>query len=103
MKKLCISKKRNFKFWKDINIITAEKTFVKENCGSRSCRNHLRSLLLAEGLAVSALICGGVHLVGAHQDFVQGTVVLVAAVMGALLDSTLDALVCVTVHHKSLL
>ena len=60
-------------------------------------------LLLAEGLAVSALIGSGVHLVGAHQDLIQRTVVLMAAVMGALLDGALDALVCMTVHNESLL
>ena len=38
---------------------------------------------------------------GAHQDLVQRTVVLVAAVMGALLDGTFDALVCMTVHRKA--
>ena len=58
-------------------------------------------LLLAEGLAVGALIGGGVHFVGANQDFIQGTVVLVAAMMGALLDGTFDTLVCMTVHRKA--
>ena len=38
---------------------------------------------------------------GAHQNLVQRTVVLVAAVMGALLDGTFDALVCMTVHKKA--
>ena len=59
------------------------------------------SLLLTEGLAVGALILSGIHLVGADKDFVQRTVVLVAAVMGALLDGTFDTLVCVTVHKKA--
>ena len=103
MKKLCIIKKRNINSGKDNNIITAEGGFVKENCGSECCRNHLGSLLLAEGLAVGALVCGGVHLMGAHQDLLQRTVVLMTAVMGALLDGTFNALVCVTVHSKSLL
>ena len=62
-----------------------------------------RSLLLAEGLAVGALVVSGIHLVGANQDFVQRAVVLMAAVMGALLDGTFDTLVCMTVHKKSLL
>ena len=60
-------------------------------------------LLLAEGLAVGALILSGIHLMGAHQDLIQGTVVLVTAVMGTLLDGTLDTLVCMTVHNESLL
>ena len=58
-------------------------------------------LLFAEGLAVGALICSRIDFVGAHQDLVQGTVVLMAAVMGALLDGALDALVCVIVHGVS--
>jgi hypothetical protein len=40
---------------------------------------------------------------GAHQDLVQRAVVLMTAMMGALLDGTLDALVCMTVHNESLL
>jgi hypothetical protein len=60
-------------------------------------------LLLAEGFAVGALILGGVHLVGTHQDLIQGAVVLVTAVVGALLDGALDALVGMTIHYKSLL
>ena len=60
-----------------------------------------RSLLLAERLAVGALVVSGIHLVGANQDFVQRTVVLVAAVMGALLDGTFDTLVCMTIHRKA--
>ena len=59
------------------------------------------SLLLAEGHAVGALVHGGIHLMGANQNLVQGAVVLVAAVMGALLDGTFDALVCMTVHRKA--
>jgi len=61
----------------------------------------LTDLLLAERLAVSALVGGGIHLVGAHQDLVQRTVVLMAAVMGALLDGTFNALVCMAVHRKA--
>ena len=55
-------------------------------------------LFLAEGHAVGALIHSGIHLVGTNQDFVQGTVVLMAAMVGALLDGAFDALVCMTVH-----
>ena len=40
---------------------------------------------------------------GAYQDAVQGAVVCLIAVMGALLDSTFNALVCVTVHDDFLL
>ena len=38
---------------------------------------------------------------GANQDFVQRTVVLVTAMMGALLDGTFDTLVCMTIHRKA--
>ena len=38
---------------------------------------------------------------GADQDLIQGAVVLVAAMMGTLLDGTLDTLVCMTVHRKA--
>ena len=58
-------------------------------------------LLLPEGLAVGALVHGRILLMGANQDLVQRAVVLMAAVMGALLDSAFDALVCVTVHKET--
>ena len=63
----------------------------------------LISLLLAEGHAVRALICCGICLMGAHQNFVQRAVVRLVTVMGALLNSALDALVCVAVHTSFLL
>ena len=56
------------------------------------------ALLLPEGQAVGALILGGVALVGAHHDPIQGAVVGVLGVVGALLDGTLDALV--GVHNE---
>ena len=58
-------------------------------------------LLLAEGLAVGALVLGGVYLVGTHQDPVQGTEVLIVAVIDTLLDSTFDALVGMAVHKNA--
>ena len=67
MKKLCIIKKRSINSGRYDNIIAAETGFVKENCGSRSCRKILVQLLLAEGHAVGALVNSGIHLVGAHQ------------------------------------
>ena len=60
-------------------------------------------LLLAEGLAVGALIHGGIYLVGADQDAVQGAEVCVLAVVGALSYSTLNALVCMAIHRLDLL
>ena len=55
-------------------------------------------LLFAEGHAVGALIHGRIHLVGTNQNLVQGAVVLMAAMVGTLLDGAFDALVCMTVH-----
>ena len=55
--------------------------------------------LLTEGLAVSALILGGVGLMGAHQNPLQGAEVCILAVMLALLDSALNALVCMAIHR----
>ena len=57
-----------------------------------------RFLLLPEGEAVGTLVLGGVALVGAHHDPVQGAVVGGLGVVGALLDGTLDALV--GVHNE---
>ena len=59
------------------------------------------TLLLAERHAVSALIHGGVLLVGAHADLIQGAVVLIIAVMGTLVDGAFNGLVGVIVHNKS--
>ena len=59
--------------------------------------------LLAEGLAVGALIHGGVHLMGAHQNAIQGAIVLAVAVVCALLHGAFDALVGVAFHRSFLL
>ena len=54
-----------------------------------------KRLLFAEGFAVGAGVHLGIRLVGAHQDPVQGAVVLPGAVVGAVLDGALDTSVCV--------
>ena len=59
--------------------------------------------LLAEGLAVGALIHSGIGLMGADQDPLQGAVVGIGAVMCALLNGAFDALVCVAIHKSFLL
>ena len=64
---------------------------------------HSFPSLLAEGLAVGALICGGIGLMSTNQDPVQGAVVCLLAVMLALLDSAFNALVCMTIHGVLLL
>ena len=60
-------------------------------------------LLLAERLAVGALILGGIGFMGAHQNPVQRAVVLAVAVVSAGLDGAFDALVSVTIHSCILL
>ena len=64
-------------------------------------RRRQNSLLSAEGLAVGALLIGGVHLVGSHLDVIKRAVISGIAVIGTLLDGTGDALVCVAVHKNS--
>lgn len=64
---------------------------------------RLHSLLSAEGLAVSALVNGGVIFVGAHHDPLQRAVVLGVAVVGALRNGAFDALVSIAVHDRDLL
>ena len=63
----------------------------------------MESLLLPEGLAVGALVHGGVCFVSTHQDAVQGAVVGLIAMMGALTDGAFDALVCMAIHVHFLL
>jgi hypothetical protein len=58
----------------------------------------LSYLLLAEGLTVSTLICSGVCFVGTHLDSIQRAVVIIFAVIGTLLNSAGNALVCTTAH-----
>lgn len=58
-------------------------------------------LLSAEGLAVGALIHGGVFFVGTHQNAVQRAVVLRVAVIGALLYGALYAFIGMTAHCGS--
>ena len=62
-----------------------------------------KELLLAEGLAVSALVHGGVALVGADQNTVQSAEVCILAVVSALLNGALNALVCFAIHNQFLL
>ena len=58
-------------------------------------------LLLAERHTIRALIHGGIGLVGAHGDPVQGAVVGVVAVVSALLDGAFDTLVGMTAHKNT--
>ena len=81
-----------------MNILLLFPIFVKKKSGSGSCRG---CLLLAEGHAVGALVLGGVCLMGANQDPVQGAVVLAVAVMGALGYGALNGLIRIAVHGNS--
>ena len=60
-----------------------------------------RCLLLTEGHAVGALIDGGVGLMGAHQNAVQGAVVLVVTVVCTLLNGALNGLIGMTIHNEN--
>ena len=62
-----------------------------------------RKLLLAEGLAVGALIHGRICFVGTHQNLVQGAVVFGVAVIGAGLNGAFDALISMAIHSRFLL
>ncbi len=62
-------------------------------------------LFETEGLAVGALLLGRVDLMGTDLDFIQRTVILTAAMVGALAHGAGDALVgiVVLIHDANLL
>ena len=76
------------------------KTGRKRNGGETRRR---WCLLLAEGLAVGALIHGGIGFVGANQNTIQRAVVLGIAMVGAGLDGALNTFVGIAFHHDFLL
>ena len=57
-----------------------------------------KELLSAEGHAICALIHGGVALMGTYQNAVQSAVIGILTVVSALMNSTLNALVCFAIH-----
>lgn len=63
---------------------------------------HGQVLLARKGKAVSALIHGGVALMGADLDLIQRAIVLQIAVMRALTDGAFNGLVCFAVHFFNL-
>ena len=83
-----------------LDIRTVLRSFVKGLNGKNAAAiaAAFMPLSLAEGLAVGALLHGGVHLMGTHHDLVQRAVVLGVAVVSALLDGAFDALVGIVVH-----
>ena len=64
---------------------------------------YSRISLLAEGLAVGALVHGGICLMGTYQDTLQGAEIGILAMVCALLNGTLNALVCMTIHSLMIL
>ena len=73
------------------------KKLVKKKL-RQQCAAVIQKLLLAEGHTISALILTGICLVSTNQNTIQRAIVLAAAVVGALLNSTFDALICIAVH-----
>ncbi len=63
----------------------------------------LQKLLLAEGLAVGALVHSRIGLVGTYQDPLQGAVVGIFTMVGTLGNSTLNTLICMAAHSQFLL
>ena len=59
---------------------------------------YLPFSLCAEGLAVGALVSSGIGLMGAYQDPLQGAEIGILAMVSTLLNSTLNALVCMAIH-----
>ena len=59
---------------------------------------YLQCSLLAEGLTVSTLIHGRVCLMGADKNPLQGTEIGILTMVGTLLNSTFNALVCMAIH-----
>ena len=62
---------------------------------------HSFLLLLAEGLAVGALVNSGIGLMGTNQNALQGAEIGILTVVLALLNGTLNALVCMAIHNES--
>ena len=58
-------------------------------------------LSLSEGLAVGAADVLGIRLVSAHQDVIQGTVVLTDAMVCTACYGAFNALVCFAIHTLS--
>ena len=69
-----------------------------KNAAAAAAAKHRKNLFLSKGLAIGALVNSGICLMGAHEDPVQRAIVGIAAMMGTLLDGTLNALICMAVH-----
>ena len=103
MKKLCTPKKPFINNSPMVSVISYSLSRFSSRKIAAADAAATFPLPLAEGLAVSALVHGGVGLVGTHQDPVQRAVVLGIAVISAGLNGAFDALVGMTVHSHILL
>jgi len=101
MKNVCTFVGRRLNFWKFLAvIITPAPCLRQEKTRQLQLPRIIKmELLLAEGHAVGALIHSGIVFVGTHQNPVQRTIVLVFTMMGTLVDSAFNTLVCVVVHN----
>ena len=79
------------------SILSQRKKKVYKN-GARYYAPQRKELFLAEGLAVSTLVHGGIALVGAYQNTVQSAVVLVLTMVCTLMNGTFNTLVGVAIH-----
>ena len=61
------------------------------------------SLTQLEGIAVGALLLRRIHLMGSNLYTVQRAVIRCAAMVCALVDTTVNALVCMTFFHVHVL
>ena len=98
MKKICTSVERNLNISEFESIIPGFSYFVKKKAAASAAA---QGLLLPEGHAVGALVNGRIGFMGTHQNPVQRTVVLVAAMMGALCYGAFDAFVGMAVHIQT--
>ena len=83
-----------------IMFFTCRQAFPEKSAAAKAAALFL---LFAEGLAVGALIHGGIGFMGAYQDALQRAVVGVITMICALGDGTFDALVGMTTHSQFLL
>ena len=70
----------------------------RKNRGRILCRGEKSLLLLlSERHTVGTLVHSGIHLMGTYHNAIQRTIVLALAMMGTLLDGTLNTLIG-TIH-----
>ena len=102
MKKICTLRERYLNYENLYTIILLFIWTVKNKRGS-DFLPRLFFLLQLKGFAVGAFAHGGILFVGSHQNPVKRTVVLSAAVIGALLHSAVDTVIGMAAHVVHLL